>query len=297
MPGNTPQITLEENRMLSRFAGAPPATSASASHQMTITRFKTSTFSGLSTLLLAVLVACAAPHVRAQTIDLGAASTFAVLASTTVTTSGASSVVGDLGVSPSGTIIGFSGGDVDGVIHLNTGTSYDARQDAYTAFNQLAALAFDQDLSSTDLGDRTLNAGVYSYSSAADFNGMLTLDAQGNEGALFVFQIGTTLTTANASFNFVNGASADNVWFQVGSSTTLGANTAFAGTLIADVSQTLATGVTVNGRVIALTGAITMDASQITLTSIPEPASAALLVSAAAMMLVASRRRENRQAA
>lgn len=265
---------------------------------MTTTRYKRSSLSGVGTLLLSALAVCVTPLASAQTIVLGEAASFAVLASSTVTTSGVSSVVGDLGVSPSGTLVGFSGGDVDGTIHLNTDTSYDARQDAYTAFNQLAALPFDQDLSTTDLGDRTLNAGVYSYSAAADFNGMLTLDAQDQEGALFVFQIGTTLTTANATFNFVNGATADNVWFQIGSSATLGANTAFAGTLIADVSHTLATGVSVNGRLIALTGAITMDANQITnVASIPEPATAAMLLSAGALLLAGAIRPAHRRTA
>lgn len=253
---------------------------------------KTSPFPRLRTLLLAAIAACAGPFAGAQTILLGEAGSFAVLAHTTITTTATSSVTGDLGVSPSGTIVGFLADDVDGTIHLNTGTSADARLDATAAYNQLASLAFDQDLSTTDLGNRTLNAGVYSYSTTADFNGVLTLDGQNQNSALFVFQIGSTLTTANASFNFINGASANNVWFQIGSSATLGANTAFAGTLIANVSHTLATGVSLDGRLIALTGAITMDANQVTnFSAIPEPSSYALILSAGALLFVGVRRR------
>lgn len=249
-------------------------------------------------MLLAALVACGAPHVHAQTIDLGSASSFAVLAHTTVTTTDSSFVSGDLGVSPSGTIVGFVADDVDGTIHLNTDASADALLDATATYNQLAALAFDQDLSTTNLGNRLLNAGVYSYSSTAAFNGVLTLDAQDQIGALFVFKIGSTLTTANASFNLINGASADNVWFQIGSSATLGSGTSFTGTLLSSVSNTLATGVSVNGRVIALTGAITMDANQITkIATIPEPSATALLVSSAALLLVTTRRHGHRKAA
>jgi len=243
------------------------------------------------TLSILALLSVAGHRVEAQTIVLGASESFAVLAATTVTTSGASTLIGDLGVSPSGTIVGFTDGDVDGAIHLNTATSLSAQEDATIAYNQLAGLTPTQDITGSDLGARTLNAGVYSYASSAAFNGLLTLDGQDLAGGLFVFQIGSTLTTANASFNFINGASADNVWFQIGSSSTLGAGTSFAGTIIANVSNTLATGVTIDGRIFALTGAITMDAAQITNTGIiPEPASQALIVALAALLLVGIRR-------
>lgn len=253
----------------------------------------------LNALLLAALATCAVHQAAAQTIVLGSAASFAVLGSTTVTNTGFTTVSGDLGVSPSGSIVGFAPGVVSGgTIHLNDATSALALADASTAYTQLAALTSTSNRSGQDLGGLTLTSGVYTYSAAAAMNGILTLDGQNQSNALFVFQIGSTLTTADSSFNLINGASASNVWFQVGSSATLGLNTLFSGTIIASTSDTLAAGVTVNGRIIALNGAVTLDTNQITnVTAIPEPATTVLLVSGLALMVCVGFRRRNKQAA
>ena len=119
-----------------------------------------------------------------------------------------------------------------------------------------------------DLGGLTLTPGVYHFDSSASLSGILTLDAQGNPNARFDFQIGTTLITGNGSaIQLVNGAQADNVYFQVGTSATLGTNTAFDGNILADQSVTLTTGASMlNGRALALVGAVTMDTNQVTTT-------------------------------
>jgi type VI secretion system secreted protein VgrG len=140
----------------------------------------------------------------------------------------------------------------------------------------LAGLAVTQDLTGQDLGGLTLTPGVYSFSSSAQLTGMLTLDGPGD----YVFQIGSTLTTASASsIALINGAEACDVYFQVGSSATFGTGTEFVGTIIADQSNTLATGASVLGRVIALDAAVTLDSNAITnCIPIPEPATLLLLV-------------------
>lgn len=228
----------------------------------------------------------------AQTIVLGTAETFAVLGGSTVTNTGATVITGNLGVSPGLAITGTPPAVVTGgTIHAGDAAATLAHDDAATAYTQLANLTFTQNLTGLDLGGRTLNSGVYSFSAAAAMNGMLTLNGAGT----YVFQIGSTLTTANASFNFINGATAADLWFQVGSSATLGAGTSFAGTLIASVSDTLATGVSVNGRIIALTGAVSLDTNQITnLAAVPEPATSALFASGLALLAVVGIRSRRR---
>lgn len=238
----------------------------------------------IQTLMVAAGFIFSACHASAQTIVLGTAETFAVLGGSTVTNTGASVITGNLGVSPGTAISGTPPAIVTGgTIHYGDATASLAHNDAATAYDQLAALSFTQNLTGLDLGSRTLGSGVYYYSAAAAMNGMLTLDGSGT----YVFQIGSTLTATNASFNFINGASAADVWFQVGSSATLAAGTSFAGTIIAAVSDTLATGVSVNGRIIALTGAVSLDTNQITnLAAVPEPAGTTLLASGLALLAV-----------
>lgn len=261
-------------------------------------RTKLQSFLVGNALLLAALVACTGHRAGAQTIVLGAAESFAVLGSSAITNTGTTSVFGNIGVSPSGAITGFPPGIVTGTTHLNDVTSAAARADATTAYNQLAALPSTSDLSGQNLGGLTLTSGVYEFSSGAEIDGVLTLDGQNQSNALFVFQITSTLTTTNTSFNLINGASAANVWFQVGSSATLNANTAFTGTIIASASNSLVDAVTVDGRLIALNGAVTLIGNQISNASvIPEPATSALLVSGLALLSVVGLRRRSKQTA
>jgi hypothetical protein len=202
---------------------------------------------------------------RAQA-DLGTARSFAVLGASTVTSTGTSVVTGSLGVSPGSAIVGFPPGVVVGSTHVTDAVATQARSDAAGAFGALAALALDTDLTGQDLGGLTLVPGVYFYASSAFLNGPLTLDASGDPAAVFVFQIGTTLISGTASsVSVINGGSACNVFWQVGSSATIGSFSSFAGVVIASDSVTLNDEAEVLGRVVALTGAVTMISNVVTI--------------------------------
>jgi subtilisin family serine protease len=194
---------------------------------------------------------------------LGAVSSFAVLGGSTVTNTGATTVNADLGVSPGSAVTGFPQGTVvGGSIHAADALALQAQTDTTSAYNDLAGQVCTS--LSGDLGGRTLAPGVYCYSSAAQLTGTLTLDAQGNARAVFVFQIGSTLITAsNASVVMINAGSPCDVFWQVGSSATLGTNTAFIGNILALTSISLTTGATVSGRALARNGAVTMDTNTV----------------------------------
>ena len=242
-----------------------------------------------SARLIAAVVVCGAIRAEAASVDLGTAANFGVLGGSTVTSTGATVITGDLGVSPGSAITGFLPGIVNGTIYAGDTVAGQAQADALAAYSLLVGLAFTQDLTGQDLGGKTLTQGVYNFGTSAQLTGTLILDGQGLIDPGFVIQIGSTFTTAAlSSISLINGATYDNVFFQVGSSATLGAGTDFSGTLIAFTSDTLNTGATVNGRVIALGGAVTLDGN--TIISVPEPASAALLVSGLALLLAARRR-------
>jgi hypothetical protein len=191
---------------------------------------------------------------------LGSASSFAVLGGSTVTNTGLSVLTGDLGVSPGTAITGFGPGVVTGTMHAGDAVAAQAQTDLTTAYNALAGMACNTELTGQDLGGKTLAPGVYCFSSSAQLTGTLVLDAQGDANATFIFQIASTLTTAtNSSVVMINGGRVCNVFWQVGSSATLGTGTAFAGTIVAYASITLTTGVGLSGRALARTGAVTMD--------------------------------------
>ena len=196
---------------------------------------------------------------------LGTAASFAVLGGSTVTNSGPTIVTGDLGVSPGTAVTGFPPGSVIGTTHTADAVALQAQNDVTTAYNDLAGQACNTDLTNQDLGGQTLTAGVYCFpNTSAQLTGALTLDGQGDPNALFIFQIGSTLTTASSATVFlINGASACNVFWQVGSSVTLGTATAFVGNLLARASITLNTSASVSGRVLAQNGAVTMDSNTI----------------------------------
>jgi hypothetical protein len=197
-------------------------------------------------------------------INLGTAQSYGVLGASTVTNTGPSVINGDLGVSPGTAVTGFPPGLVNGTVHAADAAALQAQTDATTAYNVLAGQACGTTITG-DLGGRTLLPGVYCFASSAQLTGALTLDAMGNPAAVFVFQVGSTLTTASgSSVVLANGAQACNVWWQLGSSATLGTTTAFAGTIIALASATLNTGATLAGRAIARTGAVTLDTNTIT---------------------------------
>ena len=211
---------------------------------------------GVATLLLFSAAVCA------QTAPpLGVAGSFAILGGSTVTNIGSSTINGELGVSPGTSVTGFPPGAVTGgTIHINDAVAQQAQTDLTTAYNNLAGQAFNTDLTGQDLGGLTLTPSVYRFSTSAQLTGTLTLNAQGNPNAVFIFQIGSTLTTAsNASVQVINGGSNCNVFFQVGSSATLGSTTQFAGNILALASITANTGASISGRLLARTGAVTLD--------------------------------------
>jgi hypothetical protein len=235
-------------------------------------RSKSSRLRLLALLVLAGLV-LVATNARAQPA-LGSSRTFAVLGASTVTNTGQTLVTGDVGVSPGTAITGFPPGIVTGgTLHPGDAVAAQAHDDAALAYAGLVALPCGTNLSGTDLGGMTLGPGVYCFNSSAQLTGVLTLDAHGDANALFVFQIGSTLTTAsNAAVVVINpgqgrGCAGANVFWQVGSSATLGTDTHFTGHVFALISATVTTGVSVSGSVFALTGAVTLDTNLISVCS------------------------------
>lgn len=195
---------------------------------------------------------------------LGQAGGFAVLGGSAVTNTGATAVIGDVGVSPGTSITGFPPGTLTGTLHSNDAVAQGAQTDLVTAYNALAGQACNTSLTGQDLGGLTLTSAVYCFSSSAQLTGILTLDAQGDPNAVFVFQIGSTLTAASAaSVVVINGGSDCNVFWQVGSSETLGTGSQFVGNTLALTSITLTTSASSHGSLLARNGAVTMDTNQI----------------------------------
>jgi hypothetical protein len=217
--------------------------------------------------ILAVLVVMPAWDVMGQVAPtLGTVESFAVLGGSTVTNTGPTVVNGDVGVSPGSAVTGFPPGIVvaPGVIHAGDAVAAQAQSDVTIAYDALAGQACDVNLTGQDLGGLTLTSGVYCFDTSAQLTGQLTLDVEGNPDAVFIFKVGSTLTTASgASVVFSNGGPSCNVFWQVGSSATFGTNSAFAGDVIALTSITLNTDADVTGRVLARNGAVTLDTNVI----------------------------------
>jgi hypothetical protein len=230
-----------------------------------------------ATLTFGVAVAVAAEPPR-----LGTAANYAVMGATAITNTGPTVINGNMAISPSNasSVTGFPvPGTVTGEVDAANADAVLAHTDLVTAYNDAAAEPVTVDLTGTDLGGLTLTPGVYQFDSSAQLTGLLTLDGQGSTNATFIFQIGSTLTTASAArVRLINGAGACAVFWQVGSSATLGTTTSFQGTIMALTSITMNTGATIGvggigdgGRALAMNGAVTLDSNVIT----PPPAGCA----------------------
>ena len=212
-----------------------------------------------------------------DTVDLGTASAYAVLAYSTITNVGSTTISGiaggyvdgnvggNIGVYPNTSITGFPPGVVsDGTIQIASDDAKLAMEDLSDAFIDASSRTYTQDLTGQDLGGLTLTPGVYSFSSSAQLTGELTLDAQGDENAVFIFQIASTLTTASgSSVSLIGDARFCRVFWSVGSSATLGSNSDFRGHILASTSITANTGAFIQGQLLALNGAVTLDSNDI----------------------------------
>jgi hypothetical protein len=206
----------------------------------------------------------------ATALSLGAAESFGVLGAQAVTNTGSSVITGDLGIWPkdASSISGFPPGSYTGALHAADGVAQQAQSDVTTAYNALAGQACNTDLTDQNLGGLILTPGVYCFDSSAQLTGVLVLNALGDADSVFIFQIGSTLTTASDSSVVVINEPPEglcNIYWQVGSSATLGTGTTFQGNILALDSITLNTGASLYGRALARNAAVTMDNNQITI--------------------------------
>jgi len=215
-------------------------------------------------LLTGVVGAEAAPDAQPP-VGLGTTASFAVLAGRTVTNTGPSTISGDLGVDPGSAITGFPPGKViKGTKYAADAVALQAQSDLKTAYNDAAGRTPVTKVSK-DLGGQTLAPGVYKATSGIGLTGTVTLNAHNNPNAVFIFQAGSTLITASSStVKLTGGAQACNVFWQVGSSATLGTGSTFVGSILALTSASVTTGVTVDGRVLARNGQVSLDDDTIT---------------------------------
>lgn len=198
-------------------------------------------------------------------VALGAADNFVVLAGSTVTSTGVTSVTGDLGVSPGTAVTGFPPGTIIGAQHAGDPTAAQGVADLTTAYDDAAGRTLCAVTVAGNIGGSTLTPGLYKSTSSLEISsGDLTLDAQGDPDAVFIFQMASTLTTtAGRQVIMTGGAKSTNVFWQVGTSATLGTTSAFQGTIMADQAITLDTGATLNGRALARIAAVSLDANTI----------------------------------
>jgi len=219
-------------------------------------------------LLVLSLLALFASSAQAASPPLGTADTFAVLAGSTVTNTGPSVISGDLGLSPGTSVTGLPPGTVTGgTIHATDAVAAQAQSDLMTAYNVFAGQPASATIS-TDLAGQRLTSGVYTSSTSMPglaLSGDLTLDAQNDPNAVFVFQARSTLIVGSGSHvNLINGAQPCNVYWQVGSSATIGTGATFVGNILALTSISLNTTATLNGSALARNGAVTLDTNRVT---------------------------------
>ncbi|WIX79251.1 ice-binding family protein [Amycolatopsis carbonis] len=218
---------------------------------------------GLGVVVSVLLLVGALPAPEASAaeapVGLGTAESYSVLGGQTVTNTGPSTLSGDLGVSPGTAITGFPPGTAAGATHAADAAAAQAQSDLVTAYNDAAGRAPTASVAD-DLVGQTLTGGVYNSTGPLSLSGTLTLDGQGDPNTVWIFQVASTLITASASdVNLVNGAQACHVYWQVGSSATLGTTSNFVGTIMALTSITVTTGTVVAGRALARNGQVSLD--------------------------------------
>jgi hypothetical protein len=221
---------------------------------------------GIIALTASLAIVMATTALAAPTsVGLGTAKSYAVLAGQTITNTGPTKITGDIGLHPGSAVTGFASVTYVGALRVGTAAALQAKNDLVTAYNDAAGRTPVTTVA-TELGGQVVNAGIYN-SAAGTFGvtGTLTLDAKGDSSAVFIFQMASTLITApGSSVALINGASACNVFWQVGSSATLDTTTRFKGTIMALTSIALKTGATLEGRALARNGAVTLDTNVIT---------------------------------
>jgi Ice-binding-like len=212
-------------------------------------------------------------------LDLGSASTFGVLAGSTVTSTGSTIVYGDLGISPGTSLVGFPPGIVNGATHLYDGTATQAKTDLALAYIDATSRTNQAILIAAEIGGTVLTQGLYKATTTLSITtGDLTLDGLDDPNAVWIFQTGTTLgMAANRTIHLINGARAENIFWAVGSSATIGANVTFRGTILADQAITLGANVIVDGRMLAIAAAVTLDATTFHVANSVELASSTLV--------------------
>ncbi len=247
-----------------------------------VSRNKTVNVRGLVIGLAVALIFASHDATAVQTpVALGSSATFGVLAGTTVTTIPTTTINGDLGVFTGNTVSGAP--IVNGTTHLGDPTAAQAQSDLTIAYNDAAGRTLGAISVSGNLGGQTLAPGLYTSAISLEItSGDLTLDALGDPNAVWIFQMGSTLvTTVGRQVILSGGAQAANIFWQVGSSATIGGSSVFKGTIMADQSITMNTGATLDGRALARIGAVALDANTLT---VPNTLTAAVvLVSAAAV--------------
>ena len=226
-------------------------------------------------ILTLFLLGLTLPHQLATAVEtpvaLGAAGNFGVLAGSTVTSSGATIVNGDLGLWPGSSVSGFPPGTLTGTMHVADPTAQAAQGDLTTAFNDAAGRSTAPVSVAGNIGGQTLAPGLYKSTASLEISsGDLTLDGQGDPNAVFIFQIASTLvTTSDRQVILIGGAQAANVFWQVGTSATIGTTSGMKGNILADQSISIQTGATLQGRALARIGAVTLQGNGIT---VPSPA-------------------------
>jgi hypothetical protein len=246
-------------------ASGPPVGDRLTPGRGPLTRTGRNTFrAGLPLLgMLSTLIFTSSALAAAASVGLGTAAPFSVLGGSTVTNTGPTTMFGNLGLSPGSSVTGAP--HVLGETHVDDAVAIAAKNDLTTAYNDAASRP-SSGSAGTDLAGQLFLPGVRTASSSLLLSsGSVTLDAQGNPAAVFIFQIPTTLITGSGtSVSLINGAQACNVFWQVGSSATLGTGTRFVGTVMALSSITANTAATIHGRLLARNGAVTLDTNTIT---------------------------------